>query len=274
MRRAGHPGRQGPGRARLGEASRTADEGGVSHEVHHRRVAVVFRHGCRARCWCGRGDACRRPALPPHHAARLLDAQPSGLDEDQLLQLTAEALGETCFRDNGRRAHGASKSDSPTSSTSSSGCRREGAGGGGVRGRPRALLTVGCRAASMAFGPVNARPRDGRRPRCFRHRGPARSVTASSVAPSVSSTARTARGPVPHGRKPMNPAAALHLTADRRRSTGQSHQALHPLLSGLGQGLSIPAARHAEQARLEAAVQRPPNSRCCTPISNGSDWTE
>ncbi|MEE1774859.1 hypothetical protein PUR25_01985 [Streptomyces sp. JV181] len=52
----------------------------------------------------------------------------------------------------------------------------------------------------------------------------------------------------------MNPAAALHLTADRRRSTGESHQALHPLLSGPGQGLSIPAARHAEQARLEAEV--------------------
>ncbi|WOP13554.1 XRE family transcriptional regulator [Streptomyces cyaneofuscatus] len=45
-------------------------------------------------------------ALPPHHAARLLDAQAAGLDENQLLQLTAEALGETYFRDNGRRAHG------------------------------------------------------------------------------------------------------------------------------------------------------------------------
>ncbi|WP_425281712.1 telomere-protecting terminal protein Tpg [Streptomyces brevispora] len=45
-------------------------------------------------------------ALPPHHATRLPDAQASGLDEDQLLQLTAEALGETYFRDNGRRAHG------------------------------------------------------------------------------------------------------------------------------------------------------------------------
>lgn len=45
-------------------------------------------------------------ALPPHHASRLLDAQAAGLDEDQLLQLTAEALGETYFRDNGRRAHG------------------------------------------------------------------------------------------------------------------------------------------------------------------------
>ncbi|MFE9381346.1 telomere-protecting terminal protein Tpg [Streptomyces sp. NPDC006855] len=45
-------------------------------------------------------------ALPPRHAARLLDAQTAGVDEDQLLQLTAEALGETYFRDNGRRAHG------------------------------------------------------------------------------------------------------------------------------------------------------------------------
>jgi len=45
-------------------------------------------------------------ALPPHHAARLLGAQAAGVGEDQLLQLTAEALGETYFRDNGRRAHG------------------------------------------------------------------------------------------------------------------------------------------------------------------------
>ncbi len=45
-------------------------------------------------------------ALPPRHAARLLDAQAAGLDEDQLLQLTAEALGEVYFRDNGKRAHG------------------------------------------------------------------------------------------------------------------------------------------------------------------------
>ncbi|MET9978986.1 telomere-protecting terminal protein Tpg [Streptomyces microflavus] len=38
--------------------------------------------------------------------ARFGDAQATGTDEDQLLQLTAEALGETYFRDNGRRAHG------------------------------------------------------------------------------------------------------------------------------------------------------------------------
>lgn len=38
--------------------------------------------------------------------ARFGDAQAAGTDEDQLLQLTAEALGETYFRDNGRRAHG------------------------------------------------------------------------------------------------------------------------------------------------------------------------
>ncbi|MGW4725364.1 hypothetical protein [Streptomyces sp. NPDC004291] len=54
----------------------------------------------------------------------------------------------------------------------------------------------------------------------------------------------------------MNSAAALHLTTDRRLSTGEHHQALFPLLTGLGQGLSIPAARHAEQARLEAEVLR------------------
>ncbi|MEW2435997.1 XRE family transcriptional regulator [Streptomyces caniferus] len=45
-------------------------------------------------------------ALPPHHAARLLQAQEAGVDEDDLRQLAAEALGEVYFRDNGRRAHG------------------------------------------------------------------------------------------------------------------------------------------------------------------------
>jgi hypothetical protein len=45
-------------------------------------------------------------ALPPHHAARLLQAQEAGVDEDQLRQVAAEALGEVYFRDNGRRAHG------------------------------------------------------------------------------------------------------------------------------------------------------------------------
>jgi hypothetical protein len=55
-------------------------------------------------------------------------------------------------------------------------------------------------------------------------------------------------------RRFMHPPAALFLTADRRRSTGQSHQALCALLLGSGRPLSIPAARHVEQARLEAAV--------------------
>ncbi|MBP5873079.1 telomere-protecting terminal protein Tpg [Streptomyces scabiei] len=45
-------------------------------------------------------------ALPPHHAARLLQAQEAGVDEDDLRQVAAEALGEIYFRDNGRRAHG------------------------------------------------------------------------------------------------------------------------------------------------------------------------
>ncbi|MFD7900566.1 telomere-protecting terminal protein Tpg [Streptomyces sp. NPDC059743] len=45
-------------------------------------------------------------ALPPRHAARLLEAQEAGMDEDDLRQVTAEALGEVYFRDNGRRAHG------------------------------------------------------------------------------------------------------------------------------------------------------------------------
>ncbi|MFI1701481.1 telomere-protecting terminal protein Tpg [Streptomyces bobili] len=45
-------------------------------------------------------------ALHPQHAARLFEAREAGADEDDLLQVAAEALGETYFRDNGRRAHG------------------------------------------------------------------------------------------------------------------------------------------------------------------------
>ncbi|MBO8191597.1 XRE family transcriptional regulator [Streptomyces oryzae] len=44
-------------------------------------------------------------ALPPHHAARLLQAREAGLTDDQLRQIAAEALGEVYFRDTGRRAH-------------------------------------------------------------------------------------------------------------------------------------------------------------------------
>nr|AAQ93595.1 TpgCL1 [Streptomyces clavuligerus] len=43
-------------------------------------------------------------ALPPRHAARLLTAQDQGAGEDRLRELTAEALKETYFQDNGRRA--------------------------------------------------------------------------------------------------------------------------------------------------------------------------
>lgn len=45
-------------------------------------------------------------ALPPHHAARLFQALETGATENQLRVIAAEALGEVCFRDNGRRAHG------------------------------------------------------------------------------------------------------------------------------------------------------------------------
>ncbi|MDW6066045.1 XRE family transcriptional regulator [Streptomyces sp. FXJ1.4098] len=45
-------------------------------------------------------------ALPPQHAARLFEAQETGATEQQLRDITAEALGEVYFRDNGRRAHG------------------------------------------------------------------------------------------------------------------------------------------------------------------------
>ncbi|MEW1552219.1 telomere-protecting terminal protein Tpg [Streptomyces tsukubensis] len=43
-------------------------------------------------------------ALPPRHAARILGAQEQGADEDRLRELTAEALREVYFQDNGRRA--------------------------------------------------------------------------------------------------------------------------------------------------------------------------
>ncbi|TKS96115.1 telomere-protecting terminal protein Tpg [Streptomyces lasalocidi] len=45
-------------------------------------------------------------ALPPRHAARLLQAQKAGTAEDDLREIAAEALGEVYFRDGGRRAHG------------------------------------------------------------------------------------------------------------------------------------------------------------------------
>ncbi|MFF9337671.1 telomere-protecting terminal protein Tpg, partial [Streptomyces albogriseolus] len=43
-------------------------------------------------------------ALPPHHAARLFDAQEAGATDQQLQQITAEALKEVYFQDGGRRA--------------------------------------------------------------------------------------------------------------------------------------------------------------------------
>ncbi|WP_444971591.1 hypothetical protein [Streptomyces sp. SAI-25] len=52
----------------------------------------------------------------------------------------------------------------------------------------------------------------------------------------------------------MSSPKALDRTADRRRSTGELHQALAPLLPDGDGVLEIPAARHEEQARLEAEV--------------------
>ncbi|GCD32443.1 hypothetical protein OEIGOIKO_00156 [Streptomyces chrestomyceticus JCM 4735] len=43
-------------------------------------------------------------ALPPQHAARLFDAQQQGAGDDRLRELTAEALKEVYFQDDGRRA--------------------------------------------------------------------------------------------------------------------------------------------------------------------------
>ncbi|MFF7852591.1 telomere-protecting terminal protein Tpg [Streptomyces sp. NPDC007910] len=44
-------------------------------------------------------------ALPPHHTARLLDAQDAGATDRELQRATADALGEVYFRDGDRRAH-------------------------------------------------------------------------------------------------------------------------------------------------------------------------
>ncbi|MFI2031861.1 hypothetical protein [Streptomyces buecherae] len=52
----------------------------------------------------------------------------------------------------------------------------------------------------------------------------------------------------------MSSPKALARTADRRRSTGELHQALHALLPAGDDVLTIPAALHAEQARLESDV--------------------
>ncbi|WP_223778811.1 hypothetical protein [Streptomyces sp. 135] len=52
----------------------------------------------------------------------------------------------------------------------------------------------------------------------------------------------------------MSPQAALALTQDRRRCTGESHQALSALLEDDGRPLPVPAARRPEQALLETAV--------------------
>lgn len=43
-------------------------------------------------------------ALPPHHAARLFDAQEAGASDQRLQEIAAEALKETYFQEGGRRA--------------------------------------------------------------------------------------------------------------------------------------------------------------------------
>lgn len=45
-------------------------------------------------------------ALPPHHAAKLFDAQTQGASDAVLQKIAAEALKEVYFQDNGRRAGG------------------------------------------------------------------------------------------------------------------------------------------------------------------------
>ncbi|MET4921731.1 XRE family transcriptional regulator [Streptomyces sp. PSRA5] len=43
-------------------------------------------------------------ALPPHHAARLFEAQEAGAGDARLQEIAAEALKETYFQEGGRRA--------------------------------------------------------------------------------------------------------------------------------------------------------------------------
>ncbi|WLQ38385.1 XRE family transcriptional regulator (plasmid) [Streptomyces castrisilvae] len=43
-------------------------------------------------------------ALPPHHAARLFDAQEAGAGDTRLQEIAAEGLKEAYFQDGGRRA--------------------------------------------------------------------------------------------------------------------------------------------------------------------------
>ncbi|WP_406403600.1 telomere-protecting terminal protein Tpg [Streptomyces uncialis] len=45
-------------------------------------------------------------ALPPRHAAKIFEAREQGASEDRLKEIAAEALKETYFQDNGRRAGG------------------------------------------------------------------------------------------------------------------------------------------------------------------------
>ncbi|MFE9138897.1 telomere-protecting terminal protein Tpg [Streptomyces sp. NPDC007355] len=44
-------------------------------------------------------------AIPPEHAARLLDAQEQGATDRELHRVTADTLGDVYFRDSGCRAH-------------------------------------------------------------------------------------------------------------------------------------------------------------------------
>ncbi|MGW5679234.1 hypothetical protein ACWEV4_29840 [Streptomyces sp. NPDC003860] len=55
------------------------------------------------------GSAVELADVIPHRWAETCgpsQAQEAGVDEDELRQVAAEALGEIYFRDNGRRAHG------------------------------------------------------------------------------------------------------------------------------------------------------------------------
>ncbi|MFD3336689.1 telomere-protecting terminal protein Tpg [Streptomyces sp. NPDC058700] len=70
-------------------------------------IDVRARFGCTAAP--GTTDDARMRhltlALPPHHAARLLDAQTAGTTDRELQRATADALGEVYFRNGGHRAH-------------------------------------------------------------------------------------------------------------------------------------------------------------------------
>ncbi|MFI1539428.1 telomere-protecting terminal protein Tpg [Streptomyces anandii] len=108
-------------------------------------IDVQARFGCTAALG-STDDARVRPltlALPPQHAARLFEAQETGVTEDQLRRIAAESLGQIYFRGNGHRAHGL---DMPPGSANPGAVRSVASDPPGYRPRPPGSRGV-CRGA-------------------------------------------------------------------------------------------------------------------------------